>query len=164
MRAAARARGLATSDVDELLQDVRVRLWKTGASVERLDGLGAAYVRQVATSAAIDLIRRRRARREEPLRLDATVRDTPAAMRIDPDAELQAASLATAFERALATLARNRALVVQLHLEGYHQQEIARMIGWTEPKVRNLLYRGLDDLRAALHAAGVGPGTRIPHE
>ena len=50
-----------------------------------------------------------------------------------------------------------RNVVVRLHLSGYHRDEIAQLLGWTEPKVRNLLYRGLEDLRALLLARGIGP-------
>ena len=35
--------------------------------------------------------------------------------------------------------------------------EIASLMGWTEPKTRNLLYRGLSDVRAELTAMGYGP-------
>jgi hypothetical protein len=30
-------------------------------------------------------------------------------------------------------------------------------MGWTEPKTRNLLYRGLADLRERLTSMGIGP-------
>jgi Fe2+ transport system protein FeoA len=32
-------------------------------------------------------------------------------------------------------------------------------MGWTEAKTRNLLYRGLDDLRRRLTAMGIEPET-----
>jgi DNA-directed RNA polymerase specialized sigma24 family protein len=42
-----------------------------------------------------------------------------------------------------------------LHLEGMTTQEIGNLLGWTEPKARNLVYRGLQDLREQLRAEGV---------
>ena len=39
-------------------------------------------------------------------------------------------------------------------------EEIAALLGWSEAKTRNLLYRGLADLRSALAARGIGPETR----
>ena len=48
-------------------------------------------------------------------------------------------------------------MVVRMHLAGYPREEIATSLGWTEAKTRNLLYRGLDDLREALRARGIGP-------
>jgi RNA polymerase sigma-70 factor (ECF subfamily) len=43
-----------------------------------------------------------------------------------------------------------------MHLAGYPREEIARLMGWTEAKTRNLLYRGLADLRERLTAEGIG--------
>ena len=45
---------------------------------------------------------------------------------------------------------------VRMHLAGYPREEIAKLMGWTEAKTRNLLYRGLADLRERLTAEGIG--------
>jgi RNA polymerase sigma-70 factor (ECF subfamily) len=45
-----------------------------------------------------------------------------------------------------------------MHLAGYERHEIAELLGWTEAKTRNLLYRGLADLRQVLDSWGIGPG------
>jgi DNA-directed RNA polymerase specialized sigma24 family protein len=48
-----------------------------------------------------------------------------------------------------------------MHLAGYDRREIARVLHCTEGKVRNLLSRGLADLRELLVEQGIGPeGTR----
>jgi DNA-directed RNA polymerase specialized sigma24 family protein len=52
-------------------------------------------------------------------------------------------------------LSDNRRRAVGLYLEGMASQEIATLLGWSEPKARNLLYRGLSDLRAQLRAEGI---------
>jgi RNA polymerase sigma-70 factor (ECF subfamily) len=41
---------------------------------------------------------------------------------------------------------------------GYDREEIADLLHWSEAKTRNLLYRGLEDLRQLLVARGIGPG------
>lgn len=150
VRRVGRSRGLDPGDLDLLLQDVRVRLWKSGASREKLDGLGSSYLYRVAMSAAIDLLRQRRARREDAFD-DAEVA-SPASLSVAPVDIAERDDLARRMRQALATLVRNRRIVVQLHLEGYERTEIATLTAWSEAKVRNLLYRGLDDLRAALSA------------
>ena len=43
----------------------------------------------------------------------------------------------------------------KLHLEGYRRDEIEALLGWSEAKTRNLLYRGLSDLREFLVARGI---------
>jgi RNA polymerase sigma-70 factor (ECF subfamily) len=50
-----------------------------------------------------------------------------------------------------------RRSVVRMYLAGYGREEIADLLGWTEPKTRNLLYRGLADLREVLTDMGIGP-------
>ena len=52
----------------------------------------------------------------------------------------------------------SRRRVVRLYLLGYESREIARMLDWTGAKTRNLLSRGLADLRHRLDQQGVGPG------
>jgi RNA polymerase sigma-70 factor (ECF subfamily) len=44
-----------------------------------------------------------------------------------------------------------------MHLSGYDRDDIARALGWSEGKTRNLLYRGLDDVRRRLAAMGISP-------
>ena len=51
-------RGLHQEDLDELLQELRVRFWR--ARKDGLRDLSAGYVRRTAISAALDIIRRRR--------------------------------------------------------------------------------------------------------
>lgn len=125
LRADARARGLSPADIDELLQDIRVRLWKTGASDETLDGLGTSCLKRVAISAAVDMRRRRRARQKESIE------------------ELDGA---TEIPQPLQVAAPDHA-----------DEELATMTGWTEGKVRNPLFRGLDELRALLSEDGSMP-------
>jgi DNA-directed RNA polymerase specialized sigma24 family protein len=44
-----------------------------------------------------------------------------------------------------------------MYLAGYDREEIARSLGWSVGRVRNLLSRGLADLRALLEREGIGP-------
>lgn len=152
LRHTARARGLDEADVDELLQDVRVRLWRTQQPDETLDRLNASYIKKVALSAAVDMVRRRQARREESLQAVDAAHETPAALQAAADDPIARGELARRFEVALASLARNRRIVVQLHLEGYDRQELVKLTGFTEGKVRNLLYRGMEELRFSLRS------------
>ena len=58
-------RGLPHEDIDELLQELRVRFWR--ARKDGLLDLSANYVRRAAISAALDIIRRRRVDRNVSL-------------------------------------------------------------------------------------------------
>ena len=143
--------------IDEVFQEVRIRLWKSGAGHGNLADAPASYVYRTALSAAIDLIRRRRARRETPARLDrpsgeARLGESPAA-----DVPLADRELGEAIDQEIDALAPDRAAAVRLHLSGYSREEIAELFDWTEARTRHLLYRGLGDLRDRLRARGIGP-------
>jgi RNA polymerase sigma-70 factor (ECF subfamily) len=146
-----RSRGLSDPDLDELIQEVRIRLWRARAGT--IGGLNAAYVHRTAVSAALDIIRRRRRAREEPLE---SVRALAGTSTVAEATEL--GDLAERVARAVESLAPSRRPVVRMHLSGYAREEIAELLGWSEAKTRNLLYRGLADLRAALLRQGIGPG------
>ena len=72
-----------------------------------------------------------------------------------PYGELEHSELAAQVERAIDAIHPSRRPVVRMHLLGHSRDEIARLLGWSEAKTRNLLYRGLADLRERLLAEGV---------
>jgi len=152
------AHGLSGADLDEVLQDVRIRLWRASAKPAKLETLTAAYIYRAAASAAIDLLRRRRIRREQSLEgeLPGEHPAEPAAS-ASADDEVISAEMLEQVEDALQALVPNRRSVVRMHLQGYGREEIAALLRWSEAKTRNLLYRGLDDLRAELRARGIEP-------
>ena len=151
---------LDASDVDEVMQEVRIRLWRACRTSERIDQIGTSYVYRTATSAALDILRRRARTSAGTDDVQARAPELGASGR-DPLADAEADEVAAHIGAAIGTLALGRRTVVRLYLAGYEREEIARMLGWSEAKTRNLLYRGLADLRAQLRALGIGPeGTR----
>ena len=78
IRAAAARFSLDEADVDEVIQDVRIRLWKARDAAS-LGTTPAGYVYRTAMSAALDLTRRRRRRRTEalPVTVPAQAADRP---------------------------------------------------------------------------------------
>ncbi|HEY8105239.1 MAG TPA: sigma-70 family RNA polymerase sigma factor [Gemmatimonadales bacterium] len=152
VRHVGRGRGLDDPDLDELLQEVRIRLWRARGGV--IGGLNAAYVHRTAVSAALDIIRRRRRAREEPIESAGSFAGTS---RTADAAE--AGDLVERVTQAMESLPPSRRPVVRMHLAGYPREEIAELLGWSEAKTRNLLYRGLADLRVALLRQGIGPGS-----
>ncbi len=164
LRSVGLRRGLSEPDLDELAQEVRVRLWRALAEGEKIHQVKTSYVYRAAMSAALDMIRRRRARAEQTLEHGVADLAGATAGHLDsdrPDAELEQRELAERIDRAITELAQPRDVVVRLHLSGYDRFEIARLLGWTEPKVRNLIYRGLADLRELLLQQGIGPRSMV---
>jgi RNA polymerase sigma-70 factor (ECF subfamily) len=148
---------LADHEIDELMQAVRVRLWHARGSGEQIASTPASYVYRTAITAALDLIRARRDHKEE--RIDAIPEGRAARLGALPGPEdgVEAAELATLVGRAVDEITPSRRPVLRMYLAGYDRAEIADLLGWTEGKTRNLLYRGLADLRALLTARGIGP-------
>jgi RNA polymerase sigma factor (sigma-70 family) len=147
--------GLSDGDVDEVFQEVRIRLWRArGAESEQISAVRSSYLYRTAVSAALDVIRRHRRAREEALDVEG---DHPAATATDPEQALGSSELATQVARAIETITESRRPVVRMYLMGYSREEIAQVLGWSEAKTRNLLYRGLADLRDRLSEQGIGP-------
>jgi RNA polymerase sigma factor (sigma-70 family) len=156
MRVCPRELGVSVDDIE---QEAMVSLWKALKNETDIR-FPAAYVHRVGVSAALRAIRRARTRREESL--DSERDDTPAlANTLPAPAETSPHKAAERREHrhtiqvALAGLAEKRRVAVALHLKGLTTQEIGQLLGWSEPKARNLVHRGLKDLRAALRAVGV---------
>ena len=112
----------------------------------------------------LDAVRRVKARREQQS-LDAESRvDAPGTAVMSggmvgavssPSQAAHGSQILEQVLRALDRLPANRRRAVGLHLQGMSSTEVGAILGWSEAKARNLIYRGLDDLRRHLRAAGI---------
>jgi RNA polymerase sigma factor (sigma-70 family) len=139
---AARRYSLDAAEQDEVTQDVRLRFWSL---IER-GGVGstainATYAMRAATSAAIDLVRRNRQRRDA-LHEELSP-DVPGTLTTEHE-------LAARLGEAVDALIPSRRVPVRLHLDGRSLGEIAAILHWSESQARNQVYRGLADLKAHL--------------
>jgi len=149
--------GMSEADVDEVFQEVRIRLWRALAGSEKIAQARASYVYRTATSAALDLIRRRRVRREEELDVSRDASGVLQTAQPGADVMAETTELCDIVAETVDELIESRRPVVQMSLNGYRLEEIADLLGWSEAKTRNLLYRGLTDLRTRLCEKGIGP-------
>lgn len=151
--------GIHTGDIE---QEARVRLWR---ALEREKELPdpASYIHRIAVTTTIDAIRRVLARREEQFREPGDDESEATVLKMQlvddagnrPDVRMDRQELMAIMAKALATLAADRRRAVELHLQGLTLSEIADLLSWSESRARNLVYRGLDDLRQALRREGV---------
>ncbi len=79
-----------------------------------------------------------------------------------PDTELMDREGAARILAAVEDMPQARRTAVKLYLAGYRREEIARMLQWSEARTRNLIYRGLDELRDRLTALGLAPEGSTP--
>lgn len=145
---------LSEAEVHELLQQVRIRLWQAQGTSEQINRVSASYVYRTAVSAVLDMMRRRRAQRtEQMLSIEDGMVATATA---NPERDLESSEVVAQVTRAIDSIPLSRRAVVRMYLAGHPREEIADLLGWSEAKTRNLLYRGLGDLRARLTEQGIG--------
>jgi RNA polymerase sigma-70 factor (ECF subfamily) len=148
--------GRSGIDISDVEQEARLRLWNAMREKEVRDP--ASYIYRVAVSATIDAVRKVIARREDPL-LDPEHEEKGPPLAADPaaspDAMLERKEIAAAVADAIESLQPSRRHVVALHLQGFTLGETAALLRWSEAKVRNLVYRGLEDLREILRNKGI---------
>ena len=151
------------SSIGDIEQEAKIKLWRALESEKEIEN-PASYVYRIAATTTIDAIRRVRSRRDDQLRLAGEEPDVPAtkippSAAPSPESVAEQRQLAGKIQEAVTRLADNRRRAVKLHLQGLSFQEVARLLGWTDGKARNLIYRGLDDLRAELENMGIESGT-----
>ena len=150
--------GIQFNDIE---QEARLRLWRALESEREIHDL-ASYIYRIAVTTTIDAVRRVKSRQEDQLRLADEEEDLQAGMRslaadpaLSPDRMAERQQAVNKVRCALARLPDDRRRAVGLYLEGMTSQEIADLLGWSEPKARNLTYRGLKDLRRMLSNEGI---------
>jgi RNA polymerase sigma-70 factor (ECF subfamily) len=143
-------------DPDDIEQEVGLRLWRVLCSRSELER-PASYLYRIVTTVTIDAVRRVRVRSEQSISGDqADAEGRPA---LDeslqspvptPEQAFEHRQMLDRVESLLSALPKHRGRALGLYLEGFSTQEIAELLGWTEPRARNLVYRGLKLLRAQL--------------
>ena len=146
-------------NADDVVQEVKIKLWKELSKQEKIVNL-KAFICQVAFTTTIDEIRKARTRKQEPLPEEEQEMDILMSARVtrdlaSPQVELERKEIQRFVVSAVNSLGENRRQVVKLYLYGLNHKEIAAELGWSEGKTRNLLYRGLEELSEILKSKGI---------
>lgn len=143
----------------EIEQETAIRVWRTLRNEREIRDF-RSYVYRVAATATFDSIREVSRRQER--QLDAqeftslTVHPSlPGSRAVSPEDEMCSKALVGQITTLVESLPANRSQAVKLHLQGFTSLEIGEICGWSEPKARNLTYRGLDELRGKIRQAGL---------
>lgn len=140
---------LRAADLDDLTQEVRIRLWQT-LKAERKVEQPASYVKKVVLSATIDALRRAKVRGEQEMHQswDDVLIDSVPAGALDPGEQAAQRQAVEVLEQQLREGDADAARALRLHAMGYTTEEIGTTLGWTEAKARNIVYRALKTLKA----------------
>ena len=141
---------------EDIVQAALIRVVELRSRAETPSPLPASYLWKVAYTATIDEIRRVRKEHEVPLEALQPTVDEPVDGS-DPLSDASLHELGRGLQHCLARLIEPRRLAVGLHLLGHSAAEIATIAGWDGKRSRNLLHRGLGDLRRCLAARGITP-------
>jgi len=134
-------------DPEDVLQEVKIRIWKLLRGHRTIFSPGP-YIKKIVSSAVIDLLRKRR--REEALfhhERQKRISEHEDTYRWE---SVRKKAMEEAIGRAVNRLIHSRRQVVKLYLLNLTIPEIAGYLHWSLDKTRNLLYRGLADLKATL--------------
>lgn len=134
-------------DPDDLAQDIRCRIWKVLLDEKNISNY-PAYIKKVVDTSVIDQFRK--LRREQ---LAHNIEKQKCVAEIELFYSQRSSSRNTMEElvgEAIELLADSRRQVVKLYLLSFNVREIAIVLNWSPAKTRNLLYRGMSDLKKIL--------------
>jgi len=138
-------------DPEDIIQEVKIKIWKKLGN-EKNARLYSLYIKRIINSTLVDQIRKMR--RQEKLILHEQQR-LQFEDRRNPDDPAQTDTFREWLSEAVESLLESRRKIVKLFLSDLSLDEISSTLNWSKDKTRNLLYRGLSDLKAKLRDKGV---------
>jgi DNA-directed RNA polymerase specialized sigma24 family protein len=130
---------------EDIAQEVRFDIWKQIARGVVIE-FPATYIYRATIRETVRALRRAASREMEPLDDDGSQAVEPA----DPFKILAARDQLRAIHESVASLTPERRQAVEAHLTGFQFQELMSLHGWSYQKARNLVSRGMADLRSRL--------------
>lgn len=140
---------------EDIEQEVRLDLWKQVARGQQID-FPATYIYKATLRETLRALRRNAAR--EMVSLDSDSSAAEALLDpVDPFHALAAKEQFREIILGIRCLAPDRQCAVRAHLTGFGFHEIMSLYGWSYQRTRNLISRGMADLRKSLNDNGEAP-------
>jgi len=139
-------------DPDDVLQEVRIKIWKLLNDEKKITNY-SSYIKKIVDSSVIDHLRK--ARRERGFILLEKKKKISEWKSQYETSESDDKNLKKNISTAVESLMDSRRKVVKLYLLNLTIEEIATFYSWSRHKTRNLLYRGLSDLKKRLLEKGI---------
>lgn len=142
-------------DPEDITQEVRIKIWKL-VDKEKIIVNYASYIKKIVDTVVIDQLRL--LKKDEQLYKMEKQKQIAEQMNACRPEVLKNDLLKEAVGKAVESLIESRRSVVKLYLFDLSIEEISRFYGWSLHKTRNLLYRGLADLKTSLIKADIEYG------
>ncbi len=134
-------------DPEDIAQEIKIKIWGILKSEKEI-GNYPSYIKKIVHSSVIDVLRKRK--RDEGIysqvkqnKISETKKDYAAELQNE---EYYKEIIAAAVD----SLIESRRRAVKLFLLGMTIEEISTFYSWSQHRTRNLLYRGLADLKKML--------------
>ena len=135
-------------DIDDIFQEVKIKIWKILHNEKKIVNY-SSYIKKIVDSSVIDQLRK--LKREEGIYLhEKNKKISEQKSNYVSDEFYSQRDMKEIVGRAVAGLLDSRRKVVKLYLLNMNIEEIAAYFRWSKDKTRNLLYRGLADLKKIL--------------
>jgi RNA polymerase sigma-70 factor (ECF subfamily) len=134
-------------DPDDISQEIRIKIWRLLHDEKNIKNY-ASYIKKIVNSSVIDVLRKWKRDEgimllEKQKKVSEIKRDYPASLSLEEN-------LRDTVSQAVDSLIESRRKVVRLYLLDMTIEEISAFYNWSTNKTRNLLYRGLADLKSIL--------------
>ncbi len=139
-------------DPDDIFQEVKIKLWNVLSDEKNIYSY-SSYIKKIVNSCVIDQIRK--SRREEGVISNEKRKKISDRRSFYKKHNSSESDLKNRVGEAVDSLIDSRRRVVRLFLLNMTLEEIAISLKWSEAKTRNLLYRGLNDLKKRLKDKGL---------
>jgi len=135
---------------DDVEQQVLVALWKVTSGEQEIHH-APSYIYRTAVRETVRVLREENRRREHA---DGLEREVAGLVRT-PEELTGSKELGTQIMASLEAISGDRRRAVQAHLAGFSVREMMEMFEWSYNRARNLIARGMADLRRELHTRGI---------
>ena len=139
-------------DPEDVIQEVKIRIWKI-ICAEKVIHRHGPYIKKIVYTAIMDQFRKNQ-REEELLRHEKLKHLSEMKSLYDGEA-IRKRAMSEGLKYAVDRLIKSRRQVVKLYLLNLNIREIASYLNMSQDKTRNLLYRGLADIRKYFQNIGI---------
>lgn len=134
-------------DPEDISQEIRIKIWKLLNTEKEISNY-PSYIKKIVHSSVIDLLRKWK--REEGIFIQEKQRKISETKKDYLAGCQQEDYMKETVAEAINSLIESRRKVVKLFLLDMNIEEISAFYNWSQNKTRNLLYRGLSDLKNIL--------------